>query len=183
MKDLSDDEVFIGSLRDPNLFEEVVRRYQEAFLHKAQGILRDEDDAYDAVQEAFVRIYSAARKYRAQQNASFRAWAYKILVNQCLTAYKKRSRDFSRRAFVEIEDVGELPSARELEEYEEKLTKEYVLALVSKLPSLLARTVELHFLKEVPADEIAREEGVSAGAIRVRIHRAKKELKQLAQQV
>jgi RNA polymerase sigma factor (sigma-70 family) len=180
MQDLTDDEVFVRSLREPELFEEVVRRYQGPFIRKAQGMLKDEDDAYDAVQEAFVRIYSAAKKYRIQQNASFRAWAYKILVNQCLTMYQKKRRDLSRLSNVDIEEIGEMPSERELEIYEDKLTKEYVMALVSRLPALLARTVSRHYLEDVSQAEMAIEEGVSPSAIRVRLHRAKKELRAIA---
>ena len=177
---LSDDEVFIGSLRDPNLFGEVVDRYEDAFLRKAREILKDEEDAYDAVQEAFVRMYASAKKYRIQQNASFRAWAYKILVNQCFTAYKKNRKESSRRVLLDEGEIENIPDAQELSIYNQKFTKEDMMIIVSRLPNILYRTVHLYFFEGVPQKEIAEREGVSPGAIRVRLHRAKKELKEIA---
>ena len=73
--DISDEAIFLASLRDPDRFSEIVDRYQAAFIRKAKDILRDENDAYDAVQEAFVRIYSAAKQYRKMEGVAFKSWA------------------------------------------------------------------------------------------------------------
>src|SRR5262245_59938532 len=89
-KQLADAELLALSIEKPAYFEEIVARYQRAFVRKAVSILRDDNDAYDAVQETFVRIYTAARRFKPQEGASFSSWAYKILVNQCYTAYKKK---------------------------------------------------------------------------------------------
>jgi RNA polymerase sigma-70 factor (ECF subfamily) len=176
----SDEEVFIQSLQEPDMFAEVVDRYNRAFLRKAKEILKDEDEAYDAVQEAFVRMYASARKYRAQQNASFKAWAYKILVNQCFTLYQKNRKNSLRQVSLDDDGGEDVPDQKELDSYDQKLTKEYVLSLVSRLPTLLARTVNLYFIEGLPQKEIAERENVSPEAIRIRIHRAKKELRQIA---
>src|SRR3989344_4941383 len=85
---ISDETVFLASLRDPERFSEIVDRYQTAFLRKAMEILGDENDAYDIVQEAFVRIYSAAKQYRKLEGVAFKSWAYKVLMNQCFTMYQ-----------------------------------------------------------------------------------------------
>lgn len=181
IKRLSDDEVFVMSLKCPDLFSEIMDRYQAAFIRKAREILHDEEDAYDAVQEAFVRIYSAARTYRKQENASFKSWAYKILTNQCFTMYQKKKKLYGTSSLSdELSDV--LPDKKEAEACENKLDKDYLMSLLSRLPLILARVVTLHFIDEVPQKKIAEQEGVSNEVVRTRIHRAKKELKKISLQ-
>ncbi len=179
---LADEEVLFASINNPNLFSSIVERYQEAFLRKAKTIL-SEDDAYDAVQETFVRIYASAKKFTVQEGASFKSWGYKILVNQCFTAYAKRKKDSSRRFDIDQELMEAFPDKSEIESFDQKLTKEYVLQLVSKLPIMLGRVVRLYFLEEIPQKEIAEMEGVTNEVIRTRIHRAKKELKKISLEV
>jgi RNA polymerase sigma-70 factor (ECF subfamily) len=73
-------------------------------VRKAVSILRDEEDAHDAVQETFVRIYMASGRFVKKEGASFSSWAYAILVNQCYTAYKKKH----KRDLISLEFVPEL---------------------------------------------------------------------------
>lgn len=178
-KALSDAELLALSRTKPDAFETIVSRYQRLFLRKAVSILRDENDAYDVVQETFVRIYTAAHRFKAQEGASFSSWAYTILTNQCYTAYKKKH----KRELVSLEFVPELveviPDQAGVEELERAFTKDYLLSLISKLPVLLRRTVEMHFIDGLPQKEVAEREGVSNAVVRSRIHRAKKELQKL----
>lgn len=174
---MADEEVFIKSLKNPELFSIIFDRYQEPFLRKAKEILHNEQDAYDAVQEAYVRIYSAARQYRKLEGATFKSWAYKILMNQCFTMYQKKKKEFSSSAHLNEEILELVPDSDEVEEYDKKLTKDYAMSLVSRLPALLARVVQLYFIQEIPQKDIAVMEGVSNGVIRTRIHRAKTELR------
>ena len=88
----SDADILTGSLKHPDLFEKIVDRYEKPFIRKALSILRNEDDAYDAVQETFVRIYSKADRFKKKEGASFGSWAYAILINRCRTIYRKRER-------------------------------------------------------------------------------------------
>ena len=178
-KNLPDSEVLSMSLDNPAVFEELVDRYQRAFVRKALSILKNEDDAYDVVQETFVRIYTSGRKFKVQEGAFFASWAYKILVNQCYTAYKKKhTREYvSFEADPELAEI--LPDWKGVESHENKLTQEYVMSLVSKLPLLLRRAVVSYFIEGKPQQDIAESEGVSNEVVRARIHRAKKELKKL----
>jgi RNA polymerase sigma factor (sigma-70 family) len=179
IKILPDAEILALSVEKPSFFEEIVARYERAFVRKAVSILRDENDAYDAVQECFVRIYTAAKKFKPQEGASFSSWAYKILVNQCYTAYKKKHKhDLISLEFVpEIVEV--VPDQAGIEELERRFTKDHLLSLLSKLPVILRRVVELHFLEGRPQKEVAEMESVSNAVVRSRIYRAKKELVKL----
>jgi len=176
---LEDADLLKLSIDRPALFEELVGRYQRVFVRKAASILGNEDDAHDVVQETFVRIYVAAKRFKPQAGASFSSWAYTILVNQCYTAYRKNQRTSAVSLDFEPEFVESIPDQAGLAALENGLNADYLARMLSKLPVLLRRAVELHFLKGVPQKEIAVQEGVSHGVIRQRIHRAKKELREM----
>jgi RNA polymerase sigma-70 factor (ECF subfamily) len=172
-------EVLKGSATRPALFEEIVRRYEKPFLRKAIAILRDREAAYDAVQETFVRIYMASHKYKKQEGASFSSWGYKILINQCYTAHKKRERFQAVSFDAEPEFAEVVPDKAGIDAMEQRVASDYVMSLLSRLPKFLARAVKLYFIEGVTQKEIARIEGVSNEVVRQRIYRAKKELRKL----
>jgi len=179
LKSLADAEILALSTKQPGAFEELVDRYERAFLRKAESILQDNEDASDAVQETFVRIYVHAAKYRSQPGASFSSWAYAILVNQCYTAYKKKHRAIPISLDADPDLAEVLPDQAATDAIEGRLVTDQVMRLLSKLPVLLRRAVEMHFLQGLSQKEIAAEEGVSHGTVRQRIYRAKRELRKL----
>lgn len=176
---LDDAAVLRRSLKDPNAFGEIVSRYERLFVRKAREIVHNDDDAYDVVQDTFVRIYSAAKRFKEHDASSFRSWAYTILVRQCYTFYRKQKR---REAYsvpfdAELAEVTPDPSVNA--EREHALSMENAFALISKLPAKLRRIVQLYFIEGTPQKEIAKMENLSPVAVRVRIHRAKRELNRL----
>jgi RNA polymerase sigma-70 factor (ECF subfamily) len=177
-KPSSDVELLRDSAARPAVFEEIVNRYQRAFVRKAMSILHDEDDAYDVVQETFVRIYVAGKRFEEREGASFSSWAYTVLVNQCYTAYRKRR----RKETVSLEAVPEfaetVPDPVSADLMERRYAADQAMRMLSKLPVLLRRTVEQHFIDGMPQKEIAEKEGVSHGTIRQRIHRAKQKMRE-----
>ena len=62
---------------------------------------------------------------------------------------------------------------------EQKLDTDYVLSLISKLPVILGQVLRLYSVDGKSQKDIATIEGISLGAVRARIHRAKKELKKM----
>jgi RNA polymerase sigma-70 factor (ECF subfamily) len=176
---MEDAELLALSRSEPRAFEFLVNRYQRQFLRKAASILRNEDDASDAVQETFVRIYMAGCRFKTQEGASFSSWAYTILINQCYSAYRKKH----KRELISLEFVPELvevlPDQAAIEELEHSYIRDQLVSLVSRLPMLLRRVVELHFIDGLPQKVVAEQEGVSNAVVRTRIHRAKKELQRM----
>ncbi len=178
-KALGDADLLEGSASRPALFEEIVRRYERLFMRKAIAILRDRDAAADAVQETFVRIYIASHKFEKQEGASFSSWGYKILVNQCYTAHTKRARHQAVSFDAEPEFSEAVPDKASLDAMEKRMTSDYVMSLISKLPAFLARAVKLYFIEGMAQKEIAKQEGVSNEVVRQRIYRAKRELRKM----
>ncbi|MBU6390002.1 RNA polymerase sigma factor [Patescibacteria group bacterium] len=179
LEDKSDEELLALSVTDPNVFSVLVDRYQEAFTRKAGRIVSDGETVRDIVQEVFVKIYLNAAKFQIKEGASFKSWGYKILINACFTKYKKLK---DERAFLydldsEFQEL--VPSHSEQILHEQKLDSDYVLSLISKLPVILGRVLRLYSVEGKVQKEIAKIEGISLGAVRARIHRAKKELKKM----
>ena len=67
---------------DHDAFEQLVRLYDRSVLRVALNILRSEDDARDAYQEAFLKAYKSLHSFRFQ--CSFHTWLYRIVTNVCL---------------------------------------------------------------------------------------------------
>lgn len=176
----SDEEILALSVTDPDMFSVLVDRYEEAFLRKANQIITyDAEAARDIVQEAFVKIYLNAAKFKIQEGASFKSWGYKILINTCFTKYKKlkNERVFLNDLDPEIQEL--VPSKADMDSFEQKLDTDYVLSLISKLPVILGRVLRLYSVEGKSQKDIAKLEGISLGAVRARIHRAKKEIKKM----
>ena len=64
--------------KDPELLGVLIDRYEAAFLRKARSILYSPEEAEEAVQDVFTRIYVYADRYQPQEGASFSSWAYAI---------------------------------------------------------------------------------------------------------
>lgn len=176
LSSLADEELLLLSLSDPKYFEPIVERYQDAFLRKAQSIIPVREDAEDIVQETFAKIYLHGGRFQKVEGASFKSWGYKILVNTALTRYKKRKREVGTREPLDPEMYEKLPDTSE-RAYERHEVSDYVVYLLSGLPEQLSRPLKLHFLEGKSQKEIGEELGLSTGAVKTRIHRAKQEMK------
>lgn len=176
----TDEEILALSVINPDTFSVIVDRYEEAFLRKTrQIILNDPDMARDIVQEAFVKIYVNAKKFKVQEGASFKSWGYKILINTCFTKYKKIKNEKVFLADLDPEIQELVPSKADYDSFEQKLDTDYVMSFISKLPVILGRVLRFYSVEGKSQKDIAKIEGISLGAVRARIHRAKKEIKKM----
>jgi RNA polymerase sigma-70 factor (ECF subfamily) len=175
-REMADSEVLVSALINPAHFEILVSRYQKEFLRKALRITRDKDEAEDIVQEVFVRMYKYARRFKHQDGATFKSWAYKILTNTCYTYCKKKKRrsDFVTRADDDLLEIFSEGS----KDFDTMLDLNQAKVAISKIPALLGRMVTLALLGK-SHEEIAVLEGVPVGTVRTRLHRAKKEIQRI----
>src|SRR6185295_1281534 len=75
---------------DPEAFERVVRVYGGRMLAVTRRILHDEEDARDAVQDAFISAFKARAQFQADARVS--TWLHRIAVNSALMKLRKRRR-------------------------------------------------------------------------------------------
>ena len=164
--------------QDERAFDTLVGRYQERAYRLAWSIVRDADEARDASQEAFIRLYENAGRF--ERRARFSTWFYRILVNACLD-HRRRHR-WWRKIVGERggRDVHEAPPAIERErapdpgpdeDAERRETMTRLLAEVERLSSQQRAAILLQ-LEGIPTSEIAGALDCSEATVRVHLHRA-----------
>src|SRR4051812_47250 len=112
---LPDEIVLKRAIHEPEMFEVLVERYETAFRNAARRIV-GLDDAEDAVQETFVRMYIHAPKYAKREGIKFSSWAYAILVRVCYSLYSRNKRRETFAIDKETADELEDFSIKELRE-------------------------------------------------------------------
>lgn len=175
---LSDEELLAASVKYPALFVHLVRKYEAPFLRKAQGILYEKEEAEDAVQEAFTKIYMNAQKFKTVEGAQFSSWAYRILINTALTKYARRKRRGGAEAALD-EEIWALIPDRDLRQFEKRELQDLVASVLSRMPAPMSKALNSFFLDGKTQEEIAKEEGLSVGAVKTRVHRAKAEFRKI----
>lgn len=178
---IKDEEILAASLKNkPALFKILVDRYQEAFIRKAFGILRNQEEAEDIVQETFVKIYLHGKKFKKVEGIEFKSWAYKILVNTAISRYRKISKKWQAESLDPLD--LELASEKNLSTENiviESENKSITAELISHLPKPLARLISLYYIEDKSYKEIAEKESLTIPALKMKLFRAKKILKDL----
>jgi len=172
---LSDEEVVARVLAgDTALFEILMRRYNQRLFRIARGILADDAEAEDVMQEAYVRAFRDLAGFRGE--ARFATWLARIAVHEALARARKR------RRLVPISG-GEPPSPpapvgspeRELENRE---LQAVLRAAVEALPDPLRAVFCLREIEGLSSEQAADALGITVENVRVRLHRAKLNLRQ-----
>ena len=133
----------------------------------------------DAVVETFTKIYFHAAKFKPVPGASFRSWAYRILVNTAISYYnrlKLRSGDLFFADF----DPDLVADARATQKFEQFEWRDLVISYFHRLPAATVRILKQFFLEDRTQLEISRLEGISVAAVKTRLHRAKKNFRHLS---
>lgn len=180
-KTKSDEEILVLSIDKPSLFEIIVNRYQNAFLRKAKNIIHDDELAMDIVQESFMKIYMNASRFKEMEEGSFKAWAYRIVLNTSFSFYRKRQKE--RTWFVDEEVEFYENIAGGVDYVKRNELEDFIISIFSRMPKSLSKILSLYYIEDKPQKEIAEIEGVSLQTVKTRVYRAKKELKRICAEV
>jgi len=168
----------------------LVRKYGGRMLAVARRFLRCEEDSADAVQDAFLSAFRSLEHF--EENSSLGTWLHRIVVNSCLMKLRTQSR---RRA-VPIDDL--LPTfdetghhTRPVRPWEEqpllRLTREetraQVRAFIDRLPEHYREVLLLRDIEELDTDQTAQQLGITPGAVKTRLHRARQALRTLLEPI
>ncbi len=178
---IQDDAAVVERARagDHEAFRVLVERYQGRLFRLALRVLRDEEQARDAVQDAFLKVYRSLDRFEGR--SSFYTWVYRLVMNQCLDA---RRRDRSDR-HVEFEDErsGELgqgapggPPEPAAELLRGELRGQMQRAIAA-LPEDARRTFLLREVDGLSYAEIARSLRIPKGTVMSRLHYARRRLR------
>jgi RNA polymerase sigma-70 factor (ECF subfamily) len=142
----------------------------------AYRLVGNEDDARDVVQEAYLRAYRGLRRFRG--DCAVTTWLHRITVNAAARALERRSR--SRVALLdESLDVPDLRPERDPESAASAADDRVRLVeALSGLPDGLRMVVVLRDIYDLSHKEIARQLGISQAAAKVRLHRARRALRE-----
>ena len=169
---------------DERAFEVLVSRYQDKLVNYLNTLIHDYDMALDLSQEAFIRVYRNARRYRGEYR--FSTWLYRIATNLAIDEMRRRGRR-GRFFFHNVVDWFHadrgsvtLPDSRQSPE-QSLYEKEQILRLTRAIDSLPQKYRLSFILKEV--QELSYEEagqvlGASVGTVKSRVYRAKKLLRE-----
>src|SRR5258706_16381313 len=98
---------------DEQAFRKLVERYQRRVVQLARGMTKDPDEAMDIAQETFVKVHRYLPSFKG--DSSFSTWPYRIAMNRCLDAQRRRGRlervDLEQGDEAEIEAAMDPPSS------------------------------------------------------------------------
>jgi RNA polymerase sigma-70 factor (ECF subfamily) len=183
--DMDEEDVLIAHLQqgDGHAYEVLVRRYSAQMLAVARRLLRNEEDARDAVQEAFMNAFRALPRFRA--NAKLSTWLHRIVTNAALM----KLRSANRRPEVSLEPL--LPAFDEEGHHAEpvdllpvtaeaalqsKETRGLVRACIEQLPIQYRTVLILRNIEELDTPEVAAILEITENAVKIRLHRARQAL-------
>ncbi len=175
--EIKDEEILIKSLRNPRLFEILVQKYQDSFLRTANRVLNNIEEAEDAVQDAFVKIYFNAKKFKKQDGIEFKSWAFKVLFNTALTRYRR-----AKRFKTEAEYNDALLSVQDKDcdaDFKKRGERDMIESVLRQMPEDLSAILKQHYLDDMPYADISVSNGMSIGAIKMKLFRARKLFKEI----
>lgn len=175
---LSDEAVLALSAKDPGAFSVLLDRYQAQFLSRAQMVVRDRDRAEDIVQDTFVRIYRFAPHFDPKAG-NFRSWALTILMNVARTHYQKNAREKGYTVALDPEHYESLADPSEGKEGDGAYAKEIIDKALAQAPEDVKQVLVLAFIEGLPHKDIGDKLGLSAAAVKTRVHRAKAVLRSI----
>lgn len=160
---------------DVGAFEQLVTETSAQVHALVLRLVRDEDDAGDVVQETYLRAFRSISGFRSQ--AAVTTWLYRIAAN-CSASHLRRR---SRRAHDVL--AADLPLADVRAERDQEAAASGVddrarlVAALDALPDPLRSVVVLHDVYDLAHDAVAAELGISRAASKVRLHRARRRLR------
>jgi RNA polymerase sigma-70 factor (ECF subfamily) len=158
-------------------FDELVRRTFVDTFTLARRLTGNEEDARDVVQEAYLRAWRAIGKFRGE--AAFSTWMYRITANAAASHMRKRSRQRTESIDEILEPVDVRPEAQPASAAESAETLDRISVALDDLPPKLRVMVVLKDVYGLPHETIAEELGITVPAAKVRLHRARRKLRDM----
>jgi RNA polymerase sigma-70 factor (ECF subfamily) len=154
---------------DEAAFAELVERYQPRLRYYLRKMLRDLQEAEDALQDAWLAVFRALP--RLSDLGAFRAWLYRIARDQALRRLRKRRPEYRCPEEVDSAD-GRAEEAQLASE-----AVECIHAALDELPAPQREVLVFRYVEDMSYEEIARVVGCPVGTVRSRLHHAGRALR------
>ena len=168
---------------DTAAFEALMRRHNRMLFRTARAILRDDAEAEDALQEAYLQAYQAIGNWRSEAKLS--TWFARIVANEALMRLRKRTR---RAAIVPLQAGGDLERLNEIPDTDMDKTPERAAARtemrrlleaqIDALPDDYRAVFMLRAVEEMSVEETAGVLRIPQATVRSRLFRARSLLRE-----
>lgn len=146
--------------------------YSKAMFNVSYRITGREEDAEDALQEAFISAFRNLESYRG--DAVFGAWLKRIVVNKAINILKKRKHEMMPE-----DGQWDVAEAETPVEYKEEFTVDRIKKAIDQLPDGYRSVLSLYLLEGYDHQEIAEILSISESTSKSQLNRAKNKLKEL----
>lgn len=170
---------------DQIALELLMRRHNQMLYRTARSILKEDAEAEDAVQEAYLLAYRGMSKFRG--DAKLSTWLVRIVANEAIARTRKRSRraeviQLNSDAQEESEAVAQNETRTSPEQPERAAqraqTRRLLEAKIDKLPDAFRTVFVLRAIEELSVEETAVALGIPEATVRTRFFRAKSLLRE-----
>jgi RNA polymerase sigma-70 factor, ECF subfamily len=179
LQTLSDEEVVERVLSgETELFEILMRRYNQRLYRVARAILADDGEAEDVMQDAYVRAYTHLNQFAGR--ARFATWLTRIAVHEALARARRG------RRLVQIEDVSQrketamISSSTERGPEQQAIQRDLQSILeiaIEGLPESFRSVLVLREVEGLSTAETAESLGITEALVKTRLHRARAALR------
>lgn len=181
-------------------FEEIVNRYKDKAMTLAMRILKNTEDAEDALQEAFIKTFRAIVDKQFEERAKFSTYFYRIVYNTTIDFYKKhKSKTFNliniddtrKNDEGEVTDIAAFEMNIDRDKYQmsgvyetdrktlDNEMQELIDRYLEEIPEKYSTILTLFYINDLSHDEIAGALKLPLGTVKNRIFRAKDKLKEV----
>ncbi len=183
----SPDEALVGWAQkgDTEAFEELVHRHRDKIYARAMMMMRNEDEALDLSQEAWVKAWQ--RLHQFQGDSSFATWMTRIVINLCLDQIR-RQKKMRAESIEQIEEEAggverQMPveHVNPIEGLEKEELRKRIDEAMGKLTEAHRTVLVLHEFQGMEYKEIARKVGISIGTVMSRLFYARRRMASLLQ--
>ena len=190
-KDLTDEELMLR-VQDgqSECFDLLVDRYKVRLFNYLFRMVSDRDEAEEIAQEAFVKAYIHAGKYKTI--AKFSTWLYTIATNLVRNKMRSRSRapqifslwskgrnDGDEERLIEIPDTGRSPE----ETINDRELSDIISHAIQRIPEKYRTSFVLREINQLSYEEIAATTGLKLGTVHSRINRARNYFRQIVEPI
>jgi RNA polymerase sigma-70 factor (ECF subfamily) len=168
---------------DTAAFETLMRRHNRTLFRTARAILRDDAEAEEALQDAYLRAYQAIGGFRGEAKLS--TWFARIVANEALERLRKRARRAeivplqSSTALEELEQIPDTDMDKTPERSASRLEMRRLLeAQIDSLPDEYRAVFMLRAVEEMSVEETAAVLGIPPATVRSRLFRARSLLRE-----
>ena len=170
-----DDKIYIQQVLDGNIssFTHLVNKYKRMVFTVCFRIIKQREDAEDLAQVVFLKAFNNLHAFKG--NSKFSTWIYTIAYRTSISkSLVKKIETVSDDFHIEIAEDHSFPQLEELKDQEQQF---YIQKAIEGLTEIEAVLITLYYMDECTILEIVEITGMSEANVKVKLHRARKQLK------